>query len=299
MEFLDRIELKQHGCFQKVEKHPADECWNSYSQEYNMVLDDQINSSIKPYKCDECSKTFWQRIQLNAHKRGGHNGEKPFKCDECPRSFTKNSVLKAHKKTHSGEKPFKCNQCSQRFTKNSNLTVHKRMHSGEKPFKCEICSKSFARNANLTVHKRVHSGEKPYQCNECSKRFKQSTHLAMHKRLHTGEKRYNCSHCSESFTYNIDLKKHEKLHNSGWNVYSKSRFEEIAPNVFRWIGKMALNMVKYEKKIVLGWIQPRELFSGGVLSDYIDFLWNGDGRKGPMYTYKTLKHFAYTFCCCA
>jgi len=120
---------------------------------------------MKPYSCDQCTKTFTSKSTYEVHMRI-HTGEKPFSCDQCTKSFCLNVTLQAHILEHLGNglKPFACDQCGKNFSSAINLRTHMRIHTGEKPFVCSQCPKSFSTLHNLQRHLRVHTGEKPFGC---------------------------------------------------------------------------------------------------------------------------------------
>ncbi|XP_054566059.1 zinc finger and SCAN domain-containing protein 5B-like [Eptesicus fuscus] len=138
-----------------------------------------------PYECQDCSKRFSYKSQLDLHRRT-HTGERPFQCRYCPKRFIQASDLHVHHRIHTGRKPYCCTVCQERFTHASTLRGHERVHTQERPFQCDVCLKSFSHRGNLNVHMRTHTGLKPYRCPQCDGAFRQLGTFQRHRRTCQG-----------------------------------------------------------------------------------------------------------------
>uniref|UniRef100_A0A8C9KB36 Zinc finger protein 174 n=1 Tax=Panthera tigris altaica TaxID=74533 RepID=A0A8C9KB36_PANTA len=123
-----------------------------------------ISSPLKSHPLRELKKSKGGRRSLSSRlQRLGHqaarSAKKPYKCDDCGKSFTWNSELKRHKRVHTGERPYTCGECGNCFGRQSTLKLHQRIHTGEKPYQCGQCGKSFRQSSNLHQHHRLHHGD--------------------------------------------------------------------------------------------------------------------------------------------
>lgn len=123
-----------------------------------------ISSPLKSHPLRELKKSKGSKRSLNNRlQRLGHqptrSAKKPYKCDDCGKSFTWNSELKRHKRVHTGERPYTCGECGNCFGRQSTLKLHQRIHTGEKPYQCGQCGKSFRQSSNLHQHHRLHHGD--------------------------------------------------------------------------------------------------------------------------------------------
>nr|KAF6434898.1 zinc finger protein 510 [Molossus molossus] len=203
-----RVRQRTHS---EVKPYKCNECGKSFCQKGHLIQHQRTHTGEKPFECNECGKSFSQKSHLSTHQRI-HTAEKPYKCNECGKTFVQKSTLRGHQRIHTGEKPYECSECGKTFVQKSTLRDHHRIHTGEKSFQCNECGKTFGQKSNLRIHQRTHGGEKSYQCNECEKSFWRKDHLIQHQKTHTGEKPFKCNECGKTFARTSTLRVHQRIH---------------------------------------------------------------------------------------
>ena len=173
-----------------------------------------------------CSFKAISNALLERHKKTVHSSVRPFGCQVCGKTFKISISLKAHMRSHSPsereidednnkDKKFVCDQpnCGFRSTKKTYLMDHKAsVHSNERPFECDVdgCGKTFKIRRRLNIHMKTHSEDsdkqsdypkiqkpvdKKYVCDEpgCSFKSPKSTYLMEHLNEDINNKTINCT----------------------------------------------------------------------------------------------------------
>ncbi|XP_058153516.1 zinc finger protein 786-like isoform X2 [Dasypus novemcinctus] len=221
---------------------------NTGEIKWHFQLDFPIQYSFGSLLDPKCSKIFFQKNHMQAHKCPNtrersvtspasnmalsekselsivQSGQKLFQSPDCNESVLLKEDTEALQHNHLGERPFSCHECNKCFPTRSQLATHFRVHAGEKSFQCLKCNKSFCLSGLhmdekpfqcpecYFTHPLRHTGKKPYSCNECGRGFTYHCKLRDHLRVHSGEKPFQCPECYKSFRLKGAVKVHQRIH---------------------------------------------------------------------------------------
>lgn len=172
-------------CFEKTQKCPK--CYKKFDsissfKRHHYRMHRMIR---KKYHCtyQRCQETFNCGYKLNVHLRR-HENIRPFVCDICTKSFFDKAYLVEHmRRIHMTEllAEYSCDKCSKVFSLKAKLRIHQRNHSeSARKHVCKVCDKKFITREKLTRHELVHSDSRPYVCSLCSNGYKSSYALKNH-----------------------------------------------------------------------------------------------------------------------
>jgi len=101
--------------------------------------------------CPECGKEMLSKNlsgHLHYHRQ---SALRPFICQECSKTFTHAASLKRHALIHTGEKKYVCKECGKQFHQKTALETHMKSHSSDR-LSCKGCDKKFLTRYLLNFH---------------------------------------------------------------------------------------------------------------------------------------------------
>lgn len=133
-------------------------------------MEEETEITLKPYKCNMCSKAFDHMKILRVHQK--RHAEQKFK--------TLKSLPKAKKLIQKSNKQKQLGKIKSQL-KDTMLKDDRKLHQ------CSYCTKAFQSKQGLKRHNLIHTGECPYQCPYCSNDFYRSDYCKAHIwKMHKG-----------------------------------------------------------------------------------------------------------------
>ena len=208
----DDLPLEERGKEETPEMKTCIHCGAGFKSNQALRLHEARHIDDKPYKCDECDKTYTASTSLEYHKNMVHRGAQvalKYMCNLCGKQFPRKGKLEIHQRTHMKGANVTCDLCGKTFKQPEYLQNHKRYKcknneievQNKKRYACNVCGNDYAEQRSLITHMRiVHDGiTDQFECDHCGQKFSRKTSLWAHKKLHTGDhKMYNCDNCSFS-----------------------------------------------------------------------------------------------------
>ncbi|XP_029462753.1 LOW QUALITY PROTEIN: uncharacterized protein LOC115094144 [Rhinatrema bivittatum] len=125
--------------------------------------DDPLNDDFatpedeRPYKCNQCERTYRHAGSLLNHKKTHKTGV--YQCPTCHKEFFNLLALKNHLRIHLDRNRYKCPDCGKAFRVSSRLVSHRRIHTQGGPFPCPLCGKKFLRKSSFQRHQLLHNNQ--------------------------------------------------------------------------------------------------------------------------------------------
>lgn len=176
-----------------------------------------VHLGVPPWKgnhlCEECGKTFTQKVGLQVHRMHKHGDPKKFHCAICGYQGVTKAKLARHLRSHSDHKLLTCEVCGVGLKTMDTYRNHMALHTNQGRYQCTVCKKAFNHKQYYDDHYRSHFNLREYNCEICNMSFKTSKSLRTHMRaVHLNDKRMICPVCGARFMTNYNLRGHMKKH---------------------------------------------------------------------------------------
>ena len=230
----DNVEIRDstHDCQGKTARcDTVEEFFSSTSLDEENEGEEILNlaKDVEQELQDDTKLTLDEKEESFEFENNYNTSLQIYHCNECPAYFYSEKPLKKHKYIHTDK--YKCDNCQLRLCSGTEL----RMHQCDKPvkrrkisdflFECEQCPKKYSKKTSLINHRNMHTDR--YKCEDCNMRFQSISHINRHnKALHsivnfteTGEDEdlddyelISCDICEKFFSTKESLKNHTAVH---------------------------------------------------------------------------------------
>ena len=195
----------------------CEDCGKTFRWKKDAVLCKHSSRKIEPdkHRCYVCGEDFLNKGCLRVHLRLVHDlpETQKFPCLICDEMFSQIQELRDHLPLHSVEsnQSLKCKFCDRDFNDPSGLRKHLLRHKN-KNHSCEICGKDAMNISSCRRHKKFHCQQ--IACHVCGRVMSSACKLKEHMNVHTGDKPIECDVCHKKLPSSSALKNHKtRMHN--------------------------------------------------------------------------------------
>ena len=164
----------------------------------------QKEASMKKWKCDQCDKSFKNKVNMVKHFLNVHNElkQKSLSCEYCEAKFTYQHKLVAHiRNNHNNGRSLKCDKCDYDCKSDKDFKLHYSTHAvpnedGKLP--CEHCDWIGDSKSRYVLHIIDHMKEvKCDKCDHISKNINEhKSHYLTHDFTKQEDGRFKCNECN-------------------------------------------------------------------------------------------------------
>ncbi|KHN88936.1 Zinc finger protein [Toxocara canis] len=135
-DFRSQSQLSEHHTIVHLHERPYEctICAASFGRKSGLRRHKIMKHSDFVYKCpyEECTHAGFKCSKaLTAHIRSIHTHVRPYKCEQCEKTFVRRNDLRTHEALHSASFDYVCDVCGQRFKRSTYMKRHSKVRHKE------------------------------------------------------------------------------------------------------------------------------------------------------------------------